>query len=328
MNAVIFLVLQPSHHLGQSTAGKPPGHYRGVLNHYVQTGVVQSFNYHDQEQYDNANMQMCYQCSVSVTLLNDPRPVVGSSQAAFPQKQKAREEAARNAVHQIERFQSNRTHLQPGPGIHAVTTLYYQIIPWFKQLRFIDILLTLCPVSCQTHTHNSDIIFTGSATPKYTESFMSEDARAQLNHFCQTHSVKPQFSFIEDASSGQCRYKCTISYRINDRPGRIDSPGYHASKAEAKEHAARILIEMETQVNAISFRGHSPTAKIWKSKLKEHYVKSGRAGVKPKYVTKECSKDGYRCTLFSPEIGYVRGDICSTKAEAEQSAAYKALQKL
>ena len=157
---------------------------------------------------------------------------------------------------------------------------------------------------------------------------MSEDAEIQLNHFCQTHSVKPQFSFIEDASSGQCRYKCTISYRIKGSPGRIDSPGYHASKAEAKERAVGILVTKNTQVNAISSRGPSPTAKIWKSKLKEHYVKSGRAGVKPKYVTKECSKDGYRCTLFSPEIGYVRGDICRTKAEAEQCAAYKALQKL
>ena len=104
--------LQPSHYQGQSTGGKPPGHYRGVLNHYVQTGIIQSFNYHDKEQYDNTNMQMYYQCSVSVTLRNDPRPVVvGSSQTAFPQKQRAREEAARNAVQYL------HTHLQPGPGM-------------------------------------------------------------------------------------------------------------------------------------------------------------------------------------------------------------------
>ena len=124
--SLLFVVLQPSHYQGQSTDGKPPGHYRGVLNHYVQTGVIQSFNYHDKEQYDNTNMQMYYQCSVSVTLRNAPRPVVvGSSQTAFPQKQKAREEAARSAVLQIERLQSIHTH--PKPGI--VTTLVnYRII--------------------------------------------------------------------------------------------------------------------------------------------------------------------------------------------------------
>jgi len=157
---------------------------------------------------------------------------------------------------------------------------------------------------------------------------MSEDSQLQLNHFCQTHSVKPQFSFIEDASSGQCRYKCTIDYRIDGRPDRIESPGYYASKTEAKEKTVRMLVTKNTQVNAISSRGPSPTAKIWKSKLKEYYHKSGQTGVQPKYVTKECSKDGYRCTLFLPEIGYTRGDTCRSKDEAEQCAAYKALQKL
>ena len=113
----VIVVLQPSHYQVESTDGKPLGHYRGVLNHYVQTGIVQSFNYHDKEQYDNTNMQMYYQCSVSVSLWNDPRAVVvGSSQTAFPQKKRAQEEAARNAVHQIEHLQSVHTHHQPGPG--------------------------------------------------------------------------------------------------------------------------------------------------------------------------------------------------------------------
>jgi len=57
-------------------------------------------------------MQMYYQCAVSVTLRNAPRPVVvGSSQAAFLQKQRAREEAARSAVQHL------HTHLEPCPGI-------------------------------------------------------------------------------------------------------------------------------------------------------------------------------------------------------------------
>ena len=191
----------------------------------------------------------------------------------------------------------------------------------------VDIVPCLIHTHIHTHTHNSDT-FAGSATPNYTESFMSEDAQVQLNHFCQTNNINPQFSFIEDASSGKCRYKCTISYRINGRPGRIDNPGYYASKAEAKEQAARILIAKEAQANAISSRGPSPTAKIWKSKLKEYYDKSGQPGVQPKYVTKECSKGGFQCTLFSPEIGYTCGDIGRSKSEAEHSAAHKALQKL
>jgi len=185
----------------------------------------------------------------------------------------------------------------------------------------------LCPVSYTKCTHNSDT-FTGSATPNYTERFISEDARIQLNHFCQTNHINPQFSFIEDASSGQCRYKCTISYRINGRPGRIGSPGYYASKAEAKKEAARILIAKEAQVNTISSQGPSPTAKIWKSKLKEYYDKLGQPGVQPTYVTKESSKSKYQCTLFLPEIGYIRGEVGRGKSEAEHSAAYKALQKL
>ena len=46
------------------------------------------------------------------------------------------------------------------------------------------------------------------------------------------------------------------------------TPNCHASPAEGREKATRILIAKETQVNDISSRGPSPTAKIWKSKLK------------------------------------------------------------
>jgi len=106
------------------------------------------------------------------------------------------------------------------------------------------------------------------------------------------------------------------------------TPNCHASPAEGREKAAKILIAKETQVNDISSRGSSPTAKIWKSKLKEYYDKLGRVGVQLDYVTKEVPKGGFQCTLFLPEIGYIRGDIGRSKSEAEHSAAYKALQKL
>ena len=175
-----------------------------------------------------------------------------------------------------------------------------------------------------SNLHHTDV---STAAPTHSESSMSEDARTQLNLFCQSNGVKPQFSFIEDASSGQTRYKCTINYTINGRPERIDSAGYFASKAAAKEEAARRLISEETS-RMVSSRGATPTAKIWKSELKEYYDKTGRPGAPLKYTTKECPKNGYQCTLCAPDIGYVHGDICRSKSEAEHNAAYKALQQL
>ena len=175
-----------------------------------------------------------------------------------------------------------------------------------------------------SNLHHTDV---STAAPTHSESSMSEDARIQLNLFCQSNGVKPQFSFIEDASSGQTRYKCTINYTINGRPERIDSAGYFASKAAAKEEAARRLISEESSW-MVSSRGATPTAKIWKSELKEYYDKTGRPGAPLKYTTKECPKNGYQCTLCAPDIGYVHGDICRNKSEAEHNAAYKALQQL
>ena len=136
-------------------------------------------------------------------------------------------------------------------------------------------------------------VSTGSAIPNHSESSSSEDARTQLNSFCQTHGIKPQFSFIEDASSWQTRYKCTINYTINGRPERINSTGYYACKGAAKEEAARMLISKETSRMVLS-RGATPTTKIWKSELKEYYDKRGRAGVPLKYETKECPKNGFQ----------------------------------
>ena len=146
--------------------------------------------------------------------------------------------------------------------------------------------------------HNAD----GSAVLNHYESSMSKDNQTKLYSFCQTPGVKPQFSFNEDTSTG-----------------------YYARQVE--EEAARRLISEETS-QMVSSRGAAPTAKIWKSELKEYYDKTGRAGAPLKYTTKECPKNGYQCILFAPDIGYVRGDICRSKSEAEHNAAYIALQKL
>ena len=159
---------------------------------------------------------------------------------------------------------------------------------------------------------------------------MSEGVQSQLNSFCQTHGVKPQFSFIEDASSGQTRYKCTINYTINGRPERINSAGYFASKVEAQEQAAWRLIENKFATSDISSRGVKPTAKIWKLKLEEYCNMKDplQARAQIKYVTKESPKNGFISKVFVPSVGYTEGDLCRKREAAEQTAAYKVLQKL
>ena len=94
------LVLQTSFSHGQPADRKPLGHYKEALNHYKQIGVILNYDFEDAELYDN--MQMCYSSQVVVVLPNCPHPIVGSSHAAIPQKQLAREEAAKSAVQQLE----------------------------------------------------------------------------------------------------------------------------------------------------------------------------------------------------------------------------------
>ena len=93
------IVLQTSIFHGQPADRKPLGHYREALNHYKQTGVILNYDFDDKELYDD--MQICYSSQVVVVLPNCPYHIVGSSYAATPQKQLAREEAARSAVQQL-----------------------------------------------------------------------------------------------------------------------------------------------------------------------------------------------------------------------------------
>ena len=170
-------------------------------------------------------------------------------------------------------------------------------------------------------------IFTGHAT---LNCFMSESVQLQLNSFCQMHGIKPQFSFIEDASSGQTRYKCTINYTINGRPERINSTGYYASQVEAQEQTAWRLMENTFATSDVSSRGVKPTAKIWKLKLEEYCNRKSQSPVeaKIKYITKESPQNGFKSKVFVPNVGYVEGEFCRKREEAEQTAAYKVLQKL
>ena len=115
------VVLQTSLSHGQPTIHKPLGHYRGSLNHYMQIGYIEIYDFEDTELYDYTKMQMCYSSQVTVILPNSTRAIVGNSCVTFPLKQLAREEAARSAVQQLESLPPKSVPLRLERG--AVTTV-------------------------------------------------------------------------------------------------------------------------------------------------------------------------------------------------------------
>ena len=125
MNVVIngvdlsCIVLQRSLSHGQATISKPLGCCREALNHYKQIGVILNYDFYDTELYDNTKMQMCYSSQVTVILPNSSRAVIGSSCVTFPQKQLAREEAAKSAVQQLESLLPKPVPLQPQRGMYS-----------------------------------------------------------------------------------------------------------------------------------------------------------------------------------------------------------------
>ena len=73
----------------------------------------------------------------------------------------------------------------------------------------------------------------------------------------------------------------------------------------------------------------SPPNTIWKSQLKEHYDKQGKAGMEFKYKTSEVAGGGFVASIFISELRKeVRGERGNNKKEAEQNAAKKAVQQL
>ena len=115
------VVLQTSLSHGQPTIHKPLGHYRGSLNHYKQIGYIEMYDFEDTELYDYTKMQMCYSSQVTVILPNSSRAIIGSRCVTFPQKQLAREEAAKSAVQQLESLLPKPIPLQRQRG--TVTTV-------------------------------------------------------------------------------------------------------------------------------------------------------------------------------------------------------------
>ena len=119
-------MLQTSLSHGQPAISKPLGHYREALNHYKQIGDIENYGFDDTELYDNMKMQMCYSSQVTVILHNSTRAIIGSSCVTFPQKQLAREEAAKSAVQQLESLLPKPVPLQPQRG--TVTTVMIDVV--------------------------------------------------------------------------------------------------------------------------------------------------------------------------------------------------------
>ena len=88
------IVTQTSLSYGKPADSKPFGCYQETLNHYERIGVIQNYGFYDEKIF--------YTSQVSVILPNSPHPIVGSSHVTFPQKHLAREEAAKDAVQQLE----------------------------------------------------------------------------------------------------------------------------------------------------------------------------------------------------------------------------------
>ena len=136
-----------------------------------------------------------------------------------------------------------------------------------------------------------------------------------------------EYSFIVDGSRDQCQFKCSIKYSVDGRKERVDSGGYHATKAAAKEAAEREIMKKEAS-KGLHPRGAKPMKKTYKTMLKEYYEKKGMQGVKIRYETKEQPRHGIQATVYAPEIGSARGDFCRSKKEAENNAAFHVLQEL
>lgn len=151
--------------------------------------------------------------------------------------------------------------------------------------------------------------------------------RAKLHNLFQNHGSL-RYDFVENYSNSQPIFKCTITCMRDGKTITADSGSFYPRKDDAKEMAAyRVLSALK---EAIQSRGVSAPASdvSWKSKLKEHYDKQGKAGMELKYTMKE-ETGCFVSSVFIPELGrYVEGQSGRSKKEAMQNAAQRAMQLL
>ena len=181
--------------------------------------------------------------------------------------------------------------------------------------------------------------------------------RARLNEVCQKNSYVLKPEYVEDHSTGQPTFKCTMTCLLQGRKIVEDSGRkYYPRKDDAKETVAKKVLERiqsmtssgassTTAPNTAAPRGAAPITPafrtaavsvppgippnmIWKSKLKEYYDKQGKPGTPIKYTVTQ-TPNGFVANVFIPELGaWIKGECGKNKKEAEQNAAKMALGKL
>lgn len=147
---------------------------------------------------------------------------------------------------------------------------------------------------------------------------------------------KLQYNYIEDASSSHVRYKCTISCTFMGRAERVTS-NYYGTREAAKEEAVVEAVSMlHDRIAAVQPQSRSQGASPGDSsdgesgavfELKQ--LMQTRGLKEPKYKQTKSSKPySYQYTVFAHNSGYVTGDFCPDKKEAQHSAASKMLEKI
>ena len=144
--------------------------------------------------------------------------------------------------------------------------------------------------------------------------------RSSLHEFSQKRCIQPLFHYDEHPTSRTPSFKCTITFMLDGKHVRKESRGFFATKDEAKESAACVvMLSMGTQSRGVS----------WKSRLKEYYDKQGQPGKWLCYETEPDSRGGFVSSIYIPELhGKVKGQSCKSKKEAEQDTARKVLELL
>lgn len=152
--------------------------------------------------------------------------------------------------------------------------------------------------------------------------------KEQMQTFFQVNKINPQFEYHSDNTLGPSRYRCIVRYTFNGQQNTVSTGHYFSKKADAKEHVAKQVLTREgvsdrRPMSGASSKGTSPPTKVYKSQLKEYFDKK-RLAVDIRYST-VASGNGFISTVGLPESIQIRGEVCKSKQEAEQSAALLAL---
>ena len=146
-------------------------------------------------------------------------------------------------------------------------------------------------------------------------------AKSQLNELFQKHKITEKYSTNDDVTDCNVHnFRATLTYTVHGRRYRYESRGVFNRKQDAEEDAAQqALCELEQQLK-------QPGGVSYKQLLKERYCDERQLPA-PQYTT-QSSGGGFVSTVNVPQYKPVIGSEGSSKKEAEQFAAMKALRQL